>query len=82
MLSLNKRFNSFSTNAPLLYLLKTSENQRWYRSGTLVENRLIMIRVTAIHKSIQSKSIKKANKNIFKKSKLIHRHVLKRNKNK
>ena len=38
--------NPFSINAPLLYLLKTSENWRFsdafrgYRRGTLVENRL------------------------------------------
>ena len=38
--------NPFSTNVPLLYPLKTSENQRFsdvfrgYRSGTLVENGL------------------------------------------
>ena len=40
-------FNPFSTNAPLLYPLKTSKNHRFsevfrgYRSGTLVENGLI-----------------------------------------
>ena len=39
-------FNPFSTNVPLLYPLKTSENLRFsdvfrgYRSGTLVENEL------------------------------------------
>ena len=39
-------FNPFSTNGPLLYPLKTSENRRFsnvyrgYRGGTLVENRL------------------------------------------
>ena len=39
--------NSFSTNVPLLYPLKTSENWRFfdvfrgYRSGTLVENGLM-----------------------------------------
>ena len=39
--------NSFSTNVPLLYPLKTLENLRFsdvfrgYRSGTLVENELI-----------------------------------------
>ena len=32
--------NSFSTNVPLLYPLKTSENRRGYRSGTLIENGL------------------------------------------
>ena len=42
-----KVFNPFSTNVPLLYSLKTSENGRLsdvfrgYRSGTLVENGLI-----------------------------------------
>ena len=41
--------NPFSTNATLLYPLKTSENQkfanifRWYRSETLVENGLIFV---------------------------------------
>ena len=40
------RLNLFSTNVPLLYPLKTSENRmfsdifRGYRSGTLVENGL------------------------------------------
>ena len=40
--------NPFSSNVPLLYPLKTSENFRFsdvfrgYRSGTLVENRLIV----------------------------------------
>ena len=39
--------NPFSTNVPLLYSLKTSENLRFsdvfrgYRSGTLVENGLM-----------------------------------------
>ena len=39
-------FNTFSTNVPLLYTLKTSENPRFsdvfrgYRSGKLVENGL------------------------------------------
>ena len=39
--------NPFSTNAPLLYPLRTSENRgvsdvfRRYRSGTLVENGLM-----------------------------------------
>ena len=38
--------NSFSTNTPLLYLLKTSKNRRFsdvfrgYRSGALIENGL------------------------------------------
>ena len=42
-----ERINQFSTNAPLLYPPKTSENRRFsdvfrgYRSGTLVENGLI-----------------------------------------
>ena len=41
-------FNPFSTNVPLLYPLKTSENRRFcdvfrgYRSATLAENGLIM----------------------------------------
>ena len=41
-----KRINPFSTNVPLLYPLKTTENLRFsdvfrgYRSGTLVENGL------------------------------------------
>ena len=40
--------NPFSTNVPLLYPLKTSENRKFsvfrgYRSGTLVENGLTMI---------------------------------------
>ena len=44
-----KIVNPFSTNAPLLYSLKTSENFqfsdvfRGYRSGTLVENGLMGI---------------------------------------
>ena len=44
-----KVFNPFSTNVPLLYSLKTSENRRLsdvfrgYRSGTLVENGLMII---------------------------------------
>ena len=44
--NLKTTFNPFSTNVPLLYLLKTSENFqfsdvfRGYRSGTLVENGL------------------------------------------
>ena len=44
--------NPFSTNVPLLYSLKTSEN-RWfsdvfsgYRSGTLVENGLLCCETT------------------------------------
>ena len=42
-------FNPFSTNVPLLYPLKTSENRRFsdvfsrYRSGTLVENGLMVV---------------------------------------
>ena len=45
-------FNPFSTNAPLLYPLKTSENRKFfdvlrgYRSGTLVENELMMVSQT------------------------------------
>ena len=40
--------NPFSTNVPLPYLLKTSENRRFYvfrgyRSGTSVENGLIVV---------------------------------------
>ena len=41
-----EHINPFSTNVPLLYPLKTSENRRFsnvfrgYRSGTLVENGL------------------------------------------
>ena len=41
------QFNPFSTNAPFLYLLKTSENLRFFdvfrgfRSGALVGNGLI-----------------------------------------
>ena len=43
------KLNQFSTNVPLLYSLKTSKNPRFsdvfrgYRSGTLVENRLVDI---------------------------------------
>ena len=45
---INLPFNPFSTNIPLLYLLKTSENWRFsdifrgYRSESLVENGLRM----------------------------------------
>ena len=41
-------YNPFSTNVPLLHPLKTSENPRFsdvfrgYRSGTLIENGLIV----------------------------------------
>ena len=44
-------FNLFSTNAPLLCPLKTSENWRFpddfsgYRSGTLVENELRKVQI-------------------------------------
>ena len=46
--------NPFSSNVPLLYQLKTSENLRYsdifkrYRSGTLVENGLSMFREVVI----------------------------------
>ena len=48
LLSERPTFHPFSTNALLLYPLKTSENRgfsdvfRVYRSGTLVENELII----------------------------------------
>ena len=44
--SVLKHVNPFSTNGPLLYPLKTSENYlfRKYRSGTLVENGLSIIK--------------------------------------
>ena len=44
----NDVFNPFSTSVPILYPLKTSENQRFsdvfreYRSGALVENELMI----------------------------------------
>ena len=47
-ISARKVFNPFSTNIPLLYPLKTSENLRFsdvfwrYRSGTWAENGLIV----------------------------------------
>ena len=54
-------FNSFSTNVPLLYPLKTSENLRffdvfrWYRSGTLVENGFSISENLSIFREIASK---------------------------
>ena len=48
LFTFSSSFKSFSTNVPLLYPLKTSENlwfsnvSRGYRSGTLVENGLII----------------------------------------
>ena len=44
-ITLSPAINPFSTNVPLLYPLKTSENLRYrkgYRSGTLVKNGLIV----------------------------------------
>ena len=54
--------NSFSTNVPLLYPLKTSENLRFsnifsrYRSGTLVENELITNLCLKLHEICLSKT--------------------------
>ena len=62
--------NPFSTNVPLLCFLKTSENRsfshvfRGYRSGTLVENRLLLILTFRFNDSVIQ--LNKKVTNLFK----------------